>query len=612
MTGLSETIVEAVVGRGDALVAEGITPQRWIYRWGDCVAAPPEPLLGDAEIESIVDTASEIEGEFGAPVDLEWVWDGAAVQWVQLRAITGLDAVDVYSNRIAKEVLPGIIKPLVWSVNVPLVNSAWIDLFTEVIGPNDLEPRELARPFAYRAYFNMGTVGRIFEELGMPRETLEVLLGFEGSRQPTFKPTRRTMRHLPRMMVAAVRKLRYGRQVEALLPVLDAELKPFETAPLAEMDDDALLANIDRLYGVVQRAAYANIVVPLLMNAYYGGLQRRLESRGVDITRVDLAPAPHGLDPVVELDRLHAHFVALPEADGRAIRQGGYAALADDGLRKGIDGFLARFGHFSDSGNDFSSVPWREDPDGVVRMIIDHRPVRADDTRMRWPEVVSGTRGPARLVLDAWYRRARAFRGYRDEISFHYTRGYGLFRDRFLELARRLTARGQLADLDDIWYLERDEVRRLVAGEESDARTRAAARRAEIDQVRNVHMPEVIFGDDFVPAPPPESDDDVLEGIPTSRGVYRGPVRVVTGRDGFAAVQPGDVLVIPFSDVGWTPLFARAGAVVAESGGMLSHSSIVAREYGIPCVVSVAGACLLPTGATAVVDGYRGTVTLER
>ena len=88
-------------------------------------------------------------------------------------------------------------------------------------------------------------------------------------------------------------------------------------------------------------------------------------------------------------------------------------------------------------------------------------------------------------------------------------------------------------------------------------------------------------------------------------------MRVVHGIADFAKVEEGDVLAIPFSDVGWTPLFAKAGAVVAESGGMLSHSSIVAREYGIPCVVSVDGAMRMPEGAIVTVDGYRGVVVLE-
>ncbi len=613
LTGLSETIVEAVAGRGDALVSEGLTPQRWVYRWGDPIDAPADALLDASTVGEIVTAATRIEREFGDPVDLEWVWDGAAVHWVQLRAIGGLKEVPVYSNRIAKEVLPGIIKPLVWSVNVPLVNSAWIDLFTEMIGPNDLRPDDLARPFGYRAYFDMGTIGRIFEQLGMPRDLLEVLLGFEGPQQPSFKPSRATLRHLPRMVAAAGRTLRYGRRVEELLPDLERAFAGFEHADLAAMTDREVLADVDRLFGDVRRAAYANIVVPLLMGAYYGGLRRRIEKHGVDATRVDLG-GDVSLDPAAEMGRLHVAFERLADTERHRVQTGGYAALAEiaPALRASVDAFLARFGHFSESGNDFSAVPWREDRDFVVRMIAGHSPGGGDERQLAWDDATAGATALTRLVLDAWYRRARAFRGYRDAISFQYTRGYGLFRDRFLELGRRLAERGVLGAADDIWYLTFDEVRRLVAGAEPAAAELVMQRRAEIEAVRDVPMPEVIFGDEFVPAPASEEAAEQLAGIPTSRGRYRGPVRVVRGRDDFDAMEPGDVLVIPFSDVGWTPLFARAGAVVAESGGILSHSSIVAREYGIPCVVSVTGALQLPAGVFAVVDGYAGTVTLER
>jgi pyruvate,water dikinase len=79
----------------------------------------------------------------------------------------------------------------------------------------------------------------------------------------------------------------------------------------------------------------------------------------------------------------------------------------------------------------------------------------------------------------------------------------------------------------------------------------------------------------------------------------------------FSKMEQGDVLVIPFSDVSWTPLFTRAGAVIAESGGVLSHSSIVAREYNLPCVVSVSQACNLPDHTLVTVDGYKGEVKIH-
>jgi pyruvate,water dikinase len=79
----------------------------------------------------------------------------------------------------------------------------------------------------------------------------------------------------------------------------------------------------------------------------------------------------------------------------------------------------------------------------------------------------------------------------------------------------------------------------------------------------------------------------------------------------FAKLESGDVLVIPYSDVSWTPLFSKAGAVVAESGGILSHSSIIAREYGLPAIVSVNNATRqLQDDMIVTVDGYHGTITL--
>jgi pyruvate,water dikinase len=90
--------------------------------------------------------------------------------------------------------------------------------------------------------------------------------------------------------------------------------------------------------------------------------------------------------------------------------------------------------------------------------------------------------------------------------------------------------------------------------------------------------------------------------------VARATARIVSGIEEAERVEPGDILVIPYSDIGWTPMLAKAGGIVAESGGLLSHSSIVAREFGIPCVVSVPGAMRLPEGATVHLDGYTGEV----
>ncbi len=118
----------------------------------------------------------------------------------------------------------------------------------------------------------------------------------------------------------------------------------------------------------------------------------------------------------------------------------------------------------------------------------------------------------------------------------------------------------------------------------------------------------MIYGDN----PPPvfSGSHKRLHGTPTSQGYYSGPIKIVKGIKDFSKVSIGDVIVIPYSDVGWTPLFNRAGAVIAESGGLLSHSSIIAREYQIPAVVSVRNCMMLSDNQNVSVNGFSGEIVL--
>ncbi len=125
---------------------------------------------------------------------------------------------------------------------------------------------------------------------------------------------------------------------------------------------------------------------------------------------------------------------------------------------------------------------------------------------------------------------------------------------------------------------------------------------------RNVDLPDLIYGDE---APPIiKKSYQKLHGTATSQGYYSGPVKVVHSADEFEKVEKGDIIVIPYSDVGWTPLFVKAGAVISKSGGMLSHSSIIAREYHIPAIVSVSHAMQLKDGQQVSMNGFTGDIVI--
>jgi phosphoenolpyruvate synthase/pyruvate phosphate dikinase len=632
ITGLDEIVVEAVCGSGISLVQEGSTPDRWVFKWGDWVEQPERTGIDEDVIAEVVAQTAKIAKSYGSPLDLEWVYDGTAVYWVQMREITTGGDLSIYSNRMSREMLPGLIKPLIWSVNTWVVNSAWIDIFTELIGPNNIEPQDLSKAFYYQAYFNMGTIGRIFAALGMPQETLEIMLGLEGGDQrPKFRPSAKISRHVPRMLKFAIAKLRYSRELEAFLPEMDQTFKSFGKKSLNEMAEQALLAEIDALCRFTQKAAYANIAGPLLMQLYNGLLRANLRKQGVDYDQFNLSYHLDNIedfDPNMNLDALYAQYVQLDEPVMAQIEAGNYAdfqrmaGIKD--LQTAVSAFIDQFGHLSDSGNDFSKRPWREDPDLVLKMIINRRHIDHEGLMESYKIEVAQKESyhwdtlpisrVTRWRLGWHYQRARQFRYYREAISFKYTYGYGLLRNYFLALADHLVQRQIIQQPDDIFFLYKSEIEAIVnENSQMDYQALIEKRKQEIVDAQDIVLPEIIYGDQPPPLKTYDRDQKRLSGIPTSGGYFQGPVRVIQTISDFDKMAPGAVLVVPFSDVSWTPLFARAGAIIAESGGILSHSSIVAREYKVPAVVSVTGACrILKDDMHVIVDGFKGEIFLNR
>lgn len=619
VTGADETVIEAVEGTGDALVQGGQTPDRWIHKWGEWVTVPQTPKISIHVAQKVVEQVRQIAQTFKRDVDIEWVYDGENVNIVQLRDITSLSQVEVYSSRIAKDMLPGMIKPLVWSLNVPMVNAVWVGILTEMIGKNDLDPMTLAKPFYYRAYFNMTVLGKAFNQLGLPSEALDMMMGLGpgGMRMPSMRMHSKMVLLAPRLAAMIWGKLQFHKRIESELPKIESELGAFQPQRAAEMTDGEIVADVQRLYGLTQRAAYLNIVGPLLMMVYNGLLNQRLKDAGIDPQQFDLM---HGMDelsdyePGRHLQALNAQYQQLDEAVRDRIDHCSFEEfLQMEGIapfQRGVQAFLDRFGHLSDSGNDISVACWRETPDLIKKMILVYAPIGQTSRQICLSDV------PRHKIKRPWllyflHRRARSYRLYREHISFVYTKTYGTFRPYWLELGERMVRRGLLRERGDVFYLYMDEARAALDGKTlCDYAAVAAERKAEMAAMKDLAMPVLLYGD--TPPPVLGITDNRLNGIPASRGVYTGRARVIRSLSEFHKLEPGDVLVIPYSDVGWTPLFARAGGVIAESGGLLSHSSIIAREYQIPAVVSVADATLLQDNTLVTVDGFKGEILIHR
>lgn len=599
LTGLSEIIVEANMGLGDNI--HQITPLRWVNKWGEWLEESSYKDISRDLIKEVVFKTREIAKIYGSGVDIEWAFDGDKLYFLQVRKITAAD-VAIYSNRISKEMLPGIIKPLVYSVNTTLINYQWVDILTRLAGNHSITPESLTGHFFYRAYFNMATFGKVFEKLGMPYESLELMMGLEneGSDKPKFHIGGKTIRLLPRFFTFFLSFIRIESQFNHLVSKKVGEFRLSNEAIQKSSSIEQLWQHTQSIFEDMKPVVYFNIILPLFAMMYNKLLTNQLQKSNIDIRNIDLSHIRiNALEysPHTALQNLNSKY-----SDLNPINQ--------NDLDQDITQFLDQFGHFSDSGNDFSSKPWREDPQLIKRMIETvtiHQSevsdkIHFEDVRLPW------TRSWYTNIL---FRRTSRFAVYREAISYIYTYGYGRFRSIFLKIGELFVRSELIEQPEDIFYLYYDEVRNIVeTGLNTKMQQIVDDRKQQIELVKDVTLPELIFGN----KQPPIVNEEMQEyrGIPTSLGTYTGEARVLMGLSEFEKLKQGDILIIPYSDVGWTPLFSKAKAVISESGGMLSHSSIIAREYHIPAVVSVKGACNIKDGTILTVNGYTGQIEVVK
>ena len=616
VTGRDEFVFEAVKGSGVQLVQDGVRPVRWTWdRHGWDYDAEPEEDFKEV-LGSLVEGIKRLHKACGGAVDVEWAFDGKELFYLQCRPVTVREFPTIYSNHISREVLPGMIKPLVWSINIPLVNSAWIRLLEKLLGKLNIEPEQLSKSFYYRAYFNMGTLGTLFRRMGLPNDSLESLMGRKNSSgKSSFKPGLKTLRYLPSILAFLFSTLFLKKKFEKEFAQITArtDLLKQKMDSMTVADYHSCFQDINSIASV---AADYNIIIPLSFQISNRILQKKLKKRGIPYENLDFLkdfPELSSYNPNEQLSSLQHQWANLPDETRQRISDiNALKASKEDPLLNGFfDQFnrlIVQFGHFSESGNDFSSTPWREDPDFLFSLVC--RQAEAGEVyRERTGNLTYKSKGIPRRA----YRRAGRFHVHREMISSEYTRSYGLYRALFLMTGNSFKEKAWLDDPTDVFYLTLEEHNKLIEGipedEVKSIRDKVDEVKKEMNEYRDVILPSIIYGDS--PPPVPRNNAEVFKGIPTSPGMFEGELVVVRGYEDFNKKVEGKILVIPFSDVGWTPLLVHAGAIVSEAGGILSHASIIAREFSIPAISSVDHACNLKDGTKAKIDGYHGKLIID-
>lgn len=290
-------------------------------------------------------------------------------------------------------------------------------------------------------------------------------------------------------------------------------------------------------------------------------------------------------------------------------------------FKKEFRKFIKEYGHRAVYELDIVNPRWEEDPSYLLDIIKNTMSTanleqwknkQKEKFNQAWAEVAEKIPHEEQAEIQKGIKDARDGAAVREMTKSVMVIALRAYRLMALELGDRFTRRGIIEEPGDIFYCSWSDLISILDGNWNGdgLKNLVAARKASQREKEALMPPDVILGEESVNSKPVAlNSGDFLPGVGAAAGKASGIARLIRHPGEGNRLQPGDVLVAPSTDPGWTPLFLRACAVVMETGGYLSHGSIVAREYGVPAVVNVRGAMnVIEEGQKIVVDGDEGKV----
>lgn len=651
-----QVVVNAVVGLGDRLVSGEVNPDQWVVD-GESVDGPAG-VLDRSQIRQVAELTKRVETHFGSPQDIEWAIDGDTLWLLQARPITSLPDAPIEPIPIDFEVPPGY-----WQHDASHAPTATYPIDSFIPGMVEEAIKSWATEFGY--LFD----GIEFRDIGgWLYNRLVPLGGRDGPELPAWLMwilVRTVSMVRKRLAIAreAVRTDKAGqfidRWYDTWLPELAASIKEVKTVDLSALTDGDLVAHIRDVRSLCTRGieihALAHGSIAIILYELVTTCERLLGWDMATSLETVRGTSYKSTEPARKLGELAD--IAREQPTVLEVAQ-----LPDDQVGAGLettnDVFAAGFRRYVDEygqlilGQSVAEPTYAEMP-SLLMATIKHQVEtgfepgsidnanrdRRDETIEQARTRLADTLGALDEFDTAIGRAQKAYPVREDNEFYTLSAPLAQFRYAILELGDRLARREMISFRDDIMYLELDEALNALS-EHSDLGPVVERRKGErawamanpgppfygeerppptsltfLPEDTRLPMEAMLWSLESIMAveasKTPQTDSDQIQGTPVSAGSYTGPVRVVMGESEFSKIEAGDVLVCPITSPVWSILFPSIGALVTDTGGILSHPAIIAREYRMPAVVATGNATeLLRDGQVVTVDGSAGTVSM--
>jgi pyruvate,water dikinase len=663
-------IVNATWGLGESLVAGHVTPDGWTLDKADLrvvenrpsekakmtvltgdrtreLAVPTflrdRPALADADVVAVATLTRDLEAHQGWPVDVEFAIADGALHLLQCRPVTALPDPTPESLAAPEDPLGGLPAPW-WEDEDPARH--WTRDRVHFPGQMTALDHDLGR-LVYEVGLSHG-----LRTYGIPaaRQTRRFWTRFYSAERAIelSEPERAAWRAGGEAAYAATDAGLANAWTWRWRPEIEAHLAFWDGFDLRSADDASLLGHLDASYERLvrlwqlhfeiifpvdrARAAFVKLHAELFDDASELDAAALLQGQATLTTRA--GEALWGVrDAVAAVTGLSEAIVDLPATEVLAA-----LARRDDAaaVREALDAYLSAFGRRS-LYLALSAPSLLEDPTPVITMLQDALRRPEQDARARHAAVAAegerrldaarerlrGYPEPVRAAFEARLATGRAAFVASEDHNFLLDYGtIAAVRQVALEVGRRLADGGCLAAPEDVVHLGWDELRATWAAfPELDRRALVGERQRELRANADVEPPETVgtppraeapANDPYAGRTPPGTrEPDVVTGTPGARGLVRGRARVLRDLRDAGQLRPGEILVATTTSQPWTPLFGIAAGLVTDAGGVLSHTAVIAREYGLPAVVGTrVGTRRIRDGMLLEVDGDRGTARI--
>jgi pyruvate,water dikinase len=645
--------IEVVPGTGDSLVSGAVTPLDFTIDRTSLAVVASRSAEPPAFVENLARMLLRVEAELDAPQDVEWSWTtSSGITLLQTRPVTvggptavlddgfdgPLDGEDTFTPHGVAEMLPGVVPPLLWSINAPMIENGFRTVIADLGGPVASYERRFVARFRGRAALNLSALRDVAEAMpgGSAPAVDEQFLG-PGASETVDEPRRR-MRLWSRRGRAA--KSALVNEVTLVCGAADAVVElgvDLDALPVRQ-----LLAYGHQVRDLAWRVSAAEVAASSAAAAAYQALQsllaRWLEPGEAALWAQQLTAGGLGGEMAgTRLARL------LSDLSHDQVQQHPDLVLAITTLP--VDRIAASLGQFGDRGQDllakvlgasrlagsmalYGGPTWEESdatwsllariagapPAAAAAVEYPGVALAAAITRTRRWRTIRVLTGQfvdlRKRWIDRQAREAVAWLRRREQAKTALLTLGGEERRIIAECARRLVASSHLSQADDIELYGDNEVKAMMLGATPVAPPMLNWRRRATQRCRATSpLPQVFTGSPEHAPLPAGRTAGTLSGWAASPGRVSGRAHVVRSLATADGLQPGDILIAEATDPSWTPLLATVSGLVLETGGPLSHGAIVARELGIPAVLCVQGATTsIADGEEVEVDGYSGVV----